>query len=286
MKISLIGTGLMGYPMAEKILENKLDLTAYNRTQEKALLLAHLGAKITKDSKEAIYNSNVIILMLSDYTVIKDILFDKKIKDVLNGKCILQMGTISPLENIELNKFCKNQQCEYLEAPVLGSINEVKNKKLMVLVGGEIELFKKNRFIFELFGTNIYFIGEVGKASVLKLALNQLIASLTAAFSLSLSYVKKNEIDTNVFMNILRESALYAPTFDKKLPNYENQNFDKTNFPLQHMLKDVKLIKNEVVRFNIDFGLLHAIEEIIEKAIQMGFKDKDYSSLYMGVYDK
>ena len=224
--------------------------------------------------------------MLSDFAAIKELIFDKKIEDLLKGKCILQMGTISPLENIELNQFCTGNECEYLEAPVLGSINEVKNKNLIVLVGGEKALFKKYKNILELFGTNVTFIGEVGKASALKLALNQLIVSLTAAFSISLSYVKKNEIDTNVFMDILRKSALYAPTFDKKLSNYENQNFDKTNFPLQHMLKDVKLIKDEADRFDVDSGLLSAIEQIINKALDKGFKDKDYSSLFMGIYEK
>ena len=86
------------------------------------------------------------------------------------------------------------------------------------------------RGLYKIFGTNIFYVGKVGKASALKLALNQLIASLTAAFSVSLSYVQKNEIDSELFMDILRKSALYAPTFDKKLANYESQNFDKTNF--------------------------------------------------------
>ena len=87
-------------------------------------------------------------------------------------------------------------------------------------------------------------------------------------------------------MDIVRKSALYAPTFDKKLSNYENQNFDKTNFPLQHMLKDVKLIKDEADRFDVDSGMLSAIEQIINKALDKGFQDKDYSSLFMGIYDK
>ena len=285
MKIALIGTGLMGYPMAEKILENNYDLTVYNRTAEKSLPLEKLGAKVLTDVYTAINNSDLIILMLSEFSAIREVLFNKRIQNAINGKCLIQMGTISPLENNELNDFCNNHDCEFLEAPVLGSINEVRNRKLMVLVGSNKEQFDKYEGFFEIFGSNVFYIGEIGKASALKLALNQLIASLTAAFSVSLSYVKKNEIDSSVFMDILRKSALYAPTFDKKLSNYENQNFNYTNFPLQHMLKDVKLIKEETDRFNIDSGLLLAIEGIIEKALKMGYKDKDYSSLYMGVFD-
>jgi 3-hydroxyisobutyrate dehydrogenase len=286
MKIGLIGTGLMGFPMAEKILENNIELTVYNRTPEKSLPLEKFGAKVASSVNETIRNSDIIILMLSDYPAIKEIIYEKDIKDEFKSKCILQMGTISPLENEELYKFCNNQNCEYLEAPVLGSINEVKNKKLMVMSGGEKSLYDKYLPIFQIFGNDIFYVGEVGKASALKLALNQLIASLTAAFSISLSYVQKNEIDSELFMDILRKSALYAPTFDKKLENYENKNFDKTNFPLQHMLKDVKLVKDEADRFDIDSGILSAIEQIITKTLAKGYKDKDYSSLFMGIYNK
>lgn len=286
MKISLIGSGLMGFPMAEKILVNNYELSVYNRSTEKAKPLELLGAHITKDINEAVQKAETIILMLSDYHAIKETIYNDDVKEIINNKCIIQMGTISPVENNKLLEFCSSNNCEYLEAPVLGSINEVKNGNLIILVGGQIDLYEKYRFIFELFGKNINYIGEVGKASALKLALNQLIVSLTTAFSISLSYIKKNEIDTELFMEIVRKSALYAPTFDKKLSNYENQNFDNTNFPLQHMLKDVNLIINEVDRFDIDSGILGSVEQIIKKALEKGYKDKDYSSLYMGVYDK
>lgn len=286
MKIGLIGTGLMGYPLAEKILENKFDLIVYNRSKEKAIPLQKLGAKIAHDLVELVQKSDLIIIMLADYPAIKEILYKSEVESEIKGKCILQMGTISPLESIEIKEFCLNQSCEYLEAPVLGSINEVKNSKLITLVGCEENQFKKYQTIFNVFGKSIHYIGEVGKASAMKLALNQLIVSLTAAFSISHSYLTKNDIDTKLFMDILRQSALYAPTFDKKLSNYEDQNFDNTNFPLQLMLKDTNLIKSEADRINIDINLLNAIEEVIKKALDRGYKDKDYSSLYMGIYDK
>jgi len=63
-------------------------------------------------------------------------------------------------------------------------------------------------------------MGEVGSAAAVKLALNQLIASLTAAFSLSLGFVQRQGTDVELFMQILRQSALYAPTFDKKFPRW------------------------------------------------------------------
>ena len=286
MKIGLIGTGLMGYPMAEKILDNNFALSVFNRTKSKAEPLKSKGASVIDNPVQIFEQSEIIILMLSQYSAIEDILNAKNIKEKMYGKCIIQMSTISPLESQKIESLCIKNNCTYLEAPVLGSINEVINGKLLVLVGGDENLYQKYLPVFKIFGSNIFYIGIVGKASALKLALNQLIVSLTAAFSVSHSYIKKNEIDSELFMDIVRKSALYAPTFDKKFANYENQNFDKTNFPLQLMLKDVRLVKDEADRFEIDSGLLQAVELIIRKAIKKGFEDKDYSSLYMGIYDK
>ncbi|MCB9248185.1 MAG: NAD(P)-dependent oxidoreductase [Ignavibacteriales bacterium] len=285
MRLGLIGTGLMGKPMAEKLIEAEYDLKIYNRTAGKAESLINIGAKAFTDVNELANNSDVIIMMLSNYDAIQEVLFESNISQ-LENKTIIQMSTIAPTESLELKSRVEKLRGEYFEAPVLGSINQILDKELIVLVGSNEIQFAKYKKMFESFSKKIMYIGEVGKASAIKLALNQLIISETAAFSMSLGYVRENNLNIETFMDILRSSALYAQTFDKKLPNYLERNFENPNFPVKHLLKDLDLMLNEFADKNINTDTLKGIRKILVDSIKTGNSDKDYSAIYNSIHIK
>ena len=281
MKIAMIGTGLMGCPMAEKLLEREHDVFAYNRTRSKTEALISKGADVFATPKEAIEQAEIIITMLSDYAAICKTLFTEKID--FKNKTLIQMSTIAPGESVILNERIKKLGGSYIEAPVLGSIKQVEQRELFVLVGGTEKDFNDMELLLKAFGEKIIFVGEVGKASAIKLALNHMIASITNSFSLSLGYVIEKNLNVDQFMEILRGSALYAPTFDKKLDNMVNRDFANPNFPLKHLLKDVNLIFNEFENTGLNVSQLEGVRETIKKGIQLKNGELDYSSLYNAV---
>ncbi len=117
----------------------------------------------------------------------------------------------------------------------------------------------------------------------MKLALNQLIASLTASFGLSLKFIQKNNGDLDLFMNILRESALYALQFDKKLSNFLKHDYSDPNFPTTHLLKDVNLMIQASEASGLETAALDGARRIIRHALDKGYGDVDYSSLVEGI---
>ncbi|RMF56346.1 MAG: NAD(P)-dependent oxidoreductase [Calditrichaeota bacterium] len=281
MKLALLGTGLMGYPMAEKLLEAGYQLCVYNRTIEKALPLEQAGAKVVSTSAEAIEQSDVAILMLTDANAISEVLFSPKSSISFSQKTIIQMGTILPEESLQFESRICSGGGVYLEAPVLGSTPNVIEKSLFTMVGADSkEDFDKFQPIFNAFSKAVYYVGPVGKAAALKLALNQLIASLASAFSLSLGLILKEEIDVDLFMDILRKSALYAPTFDKKLNRMLERNFSNPNFPAKHLLKDVQLVSREVQKCGLHTSLVQSLIEILQQTITAGHGEEDYSVLF------
>jgi 3-hydroxyisobutyrate dehydrogenase len=286
MNVALIGTGLMGFPMAEKLLEAGFSTTVFNRTHQKAEPLKPLGAHIAETPSEAINSADVVILMLTDYRAIEGTLFSAAKPVDFSNRTIIQMGTILPEESLNLSKRVSHSGGAYLEAPVLGSIPNVKGKQLLVMVGATEEQFHTYEKIFRAFGSNIYWIGEVGKAAVVKLALNHLIASLTAGFALSLGVVQENDVDVDIFMSVLRHSALYAPTFDKKLSQMLERNFAGANFPLKHLQKDVNFIYTLANTAGLNTVGLEALREIFIRAVEQGLAEADYSALYNAVYPK
>ena len=283
MKIGLIGIGLMGKPLAKKILSAGYSLNVYNRTQYKANELEEDGAILYNSPNKIVKDSDILIIMLSDYDAIYEVLITSNIGG-FEGKTIIQMSTIAPEESKEIEKRILNLHGDYFEAPVLGSIPQIENGELIVLVGGSQSHVEKHQELFSCFSNKILQIGEVGKASAMKLALNQLIVSETVAFSMSIGYLKENGLDVETFMDILRGSALYAPTFDKKLPKMLERNFENPNFPVKHLLKDLDLMLGEFSESGINTNSLKSIRKILLDTIQQGYADHDYSALYNGVH--
>ena len=280
MKFALIGTGLMGRPMAERLLAAGYHLSVFNRTRDRAKPLESLGAQIAGTAAEAIESANCVVLMVSDAEAIQQVILDSRPRPELSSRTMIQMGTISPSESIHLHKEVRAQGGDYLEAPVLGSIPEATAGNLLVMVGGSKLQFDRWSELLKCFGPSPLLIGEVGKASALKLAMNQLIASLTAGFALSLGLIKKYEIEVDLFMKILRQSALYAPTFDKKLEHMLNRDYSNPNFPGKHLYKDVALFQRAAQTVNLETIGIEAIRRLLEITLERGYADGDYSALF------
>ena len=283
MKVGFLGTGLMGKPLAQRLLAAKIPVIAYNRTASKLEELKAAGVEVADSPESAIANSDCLILMLTNAAAIEQVLLSDSAKTQLKGRTIIQMGTISPQESQEIEKQVMAAGGEYLEAPVLGSIPEAETGKLIVMVGATPEQFAKWTNLLQNFGSEPRLIGGVGTAAAVKLALNQLIASLTTAFALSLSLVQKQGVELETFMELLRQSALYAPTFDKKLQRMLDRDFTNPNFPTKHLLKDTNLFLNQAQLNNLNTYSLEGVRQILEIAQEMGLADADYSALFNAV---
>ncbi|MGL5872254.1 MAG: NAD(P)-dependent oxidoreductase [Xenococcaceae cyanobacterium] len=281
MKIGFLGTGLMGQPMAQRLLEAGMEVIAYNRTQSKLEPLKSIGVEIANSPTEAIAAAECLILMLADAAAIENLLFLENTS--IANRTIIQMGTIAPQESQILRDRVVAAGGEYLEAPVLGSIPEAKTGKLIVMVGSTKTQFDRSNALLKNFSSDPLYIGEVGTAAAMKLALNQLIASLTGAFALSLSFASKQGVNVEQFMQVLRQSALYAPTFDKKLSKMLDRDYANPNFPTKHLLKDTNLFITQAQAIDLDTSSIEGIRKLIEKAIELGYSEQDYSAIFSAI---
>ncbi|WP_254174485.1 NAD(P)-dependent oxidoreductase [Planktothrix pseudagardhii] len=279
MRIGIIGTGLMGFPMAQRLLEAGYQLIVYNRTTSKVEPLREAGATVAGTPQGLIATSDCILLMLTNQDAIESVLFRSEFQSFLSGKTVISMGTISPTDSKTIQKDILKAGGDYLEAPVLGSIPEAKAGTLQIMVGSTEAQFEQWLNLLKCLGEPKY-IGEVGSAAALKLALNQLIASLTTAFGLSLNFVQQQGVDIELFMEILRNSALYAPTFDKKLQRMLEENYENPNFPVKHLLKDTNLFLQEAVKMGLNASSLEGVKAILEATQKLGKSDDDYSALF------
>ena len=283
MDIGIIGIGLMGHAFVERFLSQGYKVSVFNRTPEKIADLAVMDVTIYSSADELIGACSTIILMLSDADAINRQLHldnENPADNKLQDKTILQMATISPSQSRQVGDAIHAAGGHYLEAPVLGSLPEAKSGTLIIMAGGSKEVFDTTLPILKVLGSAPRYIGETGSAAALKLAMNQLIASLTAGFSLSLGYALKNGVDSDLFMDTVRDSALYAKTYDKKLDKYLSRDFGAANFSTRHLLKDIRLFIEDAKEAGLNTDALQGIERITSETVDSGMSLMDYSSIY------
>jgi len=278
-RIALFGTGLMGLPVGQRLLDAGYRLVVWNRSPEKAAPLVAAGAVQAESPAQAVASADLLITWLADHKAIQEVLFPAERASLLEGRTLLQMATIGPEHSRCLLDAAHAHGADYLEAPVLGSIPEAKAGSLLLMVGATEEQFARYRPLLEVFGENIVHVGEVGQAAAMKLAFNQLIAGLTASFSLSLGLVQEEGVRVELFMDMLRDSALYAPTFDKKLLRMLQRDYAKPNFPTRHLLKDIDLFLDAAADRGLTTAALEGVRDIASLALAKGLADGDYSAI-------
>ena len=284
MRIGIMGIGLMGRAFVERYLALGYRVSIHNRNAQSIADLCQRGCECHADARAFVEANDRIILLAADADAIHQLLALDDPGQRLDGKVLIQMATISPSQSRDIADSITTCGGEYLEAPVLGSLPEALNGSLIVMAGGEQSLFERLQPLLEVVGTGPRLIGDVGSASALKLAMNQLIAALTAGFSLSLAYARENGVDTDLFMDTVRQSALYASTYDKKLDKYLSRDFGNANFSTRHLLKDIRLFSQDADQLGLDTAALDAIERITADAVAAGLQGCDYSSIYQVIH--
>lgn len=282
--VAVLGMGLMGRAAAGRLAATGQEVLAWNRSPEALEPLQGIDRlNTTTDLAAAIAPADRVVLWLADGAAIRSVLLDRAIGALLADKTVVQMGTIAPEESRAIGAELTALGCDYYEAPVLGSIPELSAGKLLLMVGATPQQFDRDRAWLQTFGPEPLLVGPVGSAAALKLAMNQLIGSLTTAFAASLALVQREGIAVETFLQILRPSALYAPTFDKKLQRMLDRDFDRPNFPTKHLLKDLDLFSQAAGAQGIETAPVQAVRAVVERAIALGLGNTDYSALFAAI---
>jgi 3-hydroxyisobutyrate dehydrogenase len=280
MHVAVIGIGLLGRAVAERLQGAGHQVTVYNRTAAKAQPLRSLGITVADSPSQAIRTADCTLLFLADAAAIHSLVLHPESRSALAGRTIVQMGTIGPDESRACDQAITASGGEYVEAPVLGSIAEAGAGSLLVMVGGTDAQLERWKPLFCSLSKEPRLVGPVGHAATLKLALNQLIAAEMAGFALSLALIQQADVPIEHFMSILKHSALFAPTFEKKLPRLQSRDYAQPNFSTRHLLKDIDLF----VAVAKDHGLrntgLEGTRTVVADAIAHGYGDMDYAALY------
>ena len=177
-EIAFIGIGLMGFPMATRLLQAGYPLRAWNRTHEKALPLAEAGAQVEKTLGKAVKGADIVITMLEAGPVVKDVV--KAMLPFLSaGMLVIDMSSTKQSEAVEVSQMLSEKQVVFMDAPVSGGVVGASAGTLAIMAGGSREAFKRAEPLFKAMGRPTL-VGPVGSGQIAKLC-NQLIVGGTVA---------------------------------------------------------------------------------------------------------
>ena len=276
-RIALLGTGLLGGAIGRRLLEQGHALKVWNRSPEKCQTLLEAGAEAISSLGEGARDCDTVISVLRDGPASAAVL--QELSD-LQGSCVMGMGTMAIAESQTLEQQISAQNGHYLEAPVLGSRPEALKGSLLVMAGGTPELFERQQPILKTLSAEPRLMGPVGSGMASKLALNQLIASLTHGFSLALRLVQAQGVAVEDFMEVLRPSAVYAPTYDKKLERMLAQHYASPNFSTALLRKDLGLFLQASEQAGLQASGLQGILELLQRAQGEAIDTLDYCALH------
>ena len=279
MKISFIGTGLMGFPMAKNLLKKKLNLKIFNRTLDKAKPLEEFGGIITASLSETVKETDIIFTMLTDDDAVEKVLGDKEfLNNLKQSSTVIDMSSVKPKIAIEYGKLLAEKNINFLDAPVSGGTIGAEEGNLAIMVGGDQKVFDNVFDVLKIMG-NPTLVGPIGSGQVSKLA-NQIIVGVTiGAVAEAITLCEKAGVDANKFIK-----ALAGGFADGKiLQNHGKRMIDKDFSPkgkVSTHLKDMNNILECAGNFNTQLPISNLIQSMFKSLVDSGNSNDDHSALY------
>ncbi len=177
-RIAVLGTGIMGRPMAANLCRAGFAVTAWNRTRAKAEPLAESGVRIAESPAEAVAEADTVITMLENGPVVTEVLFGSGAAAASPADTLfIDMSSILPSTARDHANQLAAQQRRHLDAPVSGGEPGAIAGTLAIMAGGSVEDFAAAQPIFAALGRAIH-VGPSGSGQLAKLA-NQAIVGIT-----------------------------------------------------------------------------------------------------------
>mgnify|MGYP000070464137 CR=1 FL=1 len=279
MKISFIGTGLMGFPMAKNLLKKNLDLKIFSRTLEKSKPLEEFGGKLTNSLSEAIIDSDIIFTMLTDDNAVEKVLGNTQFLNNLKAfSTVIDMSSIKPKIAIKYGKLLKEKNINFLDAPVSGGTIGAEEASLAIMVGGDKKVFDNVIDVLKIMG-NPTLVGPIGSGQVSKLA-NQIIVGITiGAVAEAVTLCEKAGVDANKFIKALSGGFADGKILQTHGKRMINKDFSPKGKVSTH-LKDMNNILECAGDYKTDLPISKLIKQMFKSLVEQGNENDDHSALY------
>ena len=292
-RIACIGTGIMGGHMARRLAAAGFDVAAWNRSAAKARALEGAGVRCAASVAEALDGAQVVVVMLSNGTVVDEVLFgevdragvgwtserlapaEPALARLAAGSLVIVMSSI-PVQSARTQAAAAARLgLRYLDAPVSGGEPGARDGSLAILVGGERAAFADAAPYFAALG-RATLLGPAGSGQLAKLANQMIVGGTLVAIAEALTLAKQGGADPAA----VRE-ALMGGFGDSKVLRVLGERMVSGNFepgsPAAYQLKDLRTAAALGNEMQLRLPLLENIVGTFTRLAEHGDADRDVS---------
>lgn len=273
-RVGVIGLGLMGTAIVDRLLENQFIPHVWNRTREKASSLVDRGAVW---SDNPIADCDRVIVSLYSSEVVESVL--QRFKGSLrHGQTIIDTTTGASEQSVIWEQRIADLGASYLDSPISGSSEQTRRGDATVIVSGQQKAFDACHDLWPVLGKSVFYVGACGNAAKMKLVTNLVLGLNRAALAEGLVFAESLGIDCTSALDILRGSAAYSRQMDTKGRKMIDGDFAAQAKLSQH-LKDVRLMLNAASAVGLNLPLADTHRQLLERAEALGLGELDNSAV-------
>jgi 3-hydroxyisobutyrate dehydrogenase len=275
MRVTVLGTGIMGAAMARNLVRAGHEVTVWNRSRGRAEPLAGDGATIAATAPEAVARAEVVVTMLSDGAAVESVMAEDGALGALPDGCVwVQASTVGVEATERLAELAGEAGVAFVDAPVLGTRAPAEAGELTVLASGPDEALDRVQPLFDAIGSTTRRLGEAGGGTRFKLVVNAWIVILNSGIAEVLTLARSLDFRPEQVLEAIEGGPLDSPYARAKARLMIAGAFEPS-FPLKHARKDARLALAAAGR---DLGVLDAAAAQLEHAEALGHGDEDMAA--------
>jgi 3-hydroxyisobutyrate dehydrogenase-like beta-hydroxyacid dehydrogenase len=278
--VGLVGTGLFGTALGERLLADGFRVLVHNRTPEKAQPLLARGAQWSDDP---VRDCQCIIFCLYTSDQVSQVL-DQMQSEMRPGQIVLDTSTSDPQQTTALGNRLAERGVEYLEAPFSGSSEQTRNHESTALVAGNRSAFDACSELWDCLAAKTFYVGAWGNAAKMKLVTNVVLGLNRAVLAEGLVFAKAIGLSEEQALQVLLDSPAYSRIMNAKGPKMVRGDFAPEARLTQH-IKDVRLIFAQAELGGVTLPLSTVHLELLERAEAAGLGDLDNSAIIRIIED-
>ncbi|MGA8615069.1 MAG: NAD(P)-dependent oxidoreductase [Xanthobacteraceae bacterium] len=209
MKLGIVGLGRMGAAMSERLRSQGFEVVGWDLNIGANQKLAAGGLRIAANACGLAAESEMIISSITEDHGVRRIFTGSEgfLQADVKGKLFIEMSTLQPMTGRELAPLVEVCGARLIEAPVLGTIPQVRAGTLFAMVGGRIEDLARARLVLDKMTRRILHMGPHGSGYAMKLAANVGLGAYVQAIAESLALGAKQGLALDQMLDALSESA-------------------------------------------------------------------------------
>lgn len=272
--IGLIGLGLMGTALAERLLSHGYALTVWNRTPAKAAPLIARGAAW---SDNPLAGCPRVILSLYTNEVVSAVL-EQMQAGLQAGQILVDTTTGEPEQTAALGARLAARGVHYLDAPISGSSEQTRRGAATVIVGGDLGAFEACADLWPVLGGSVFHVGACGSAARMKLISNLVLGLNRAALAEGLAFAEAIGVPPAAALEVLRGSNAYSRAMDVKGRKLVERDYTVQARLSQH-LKDIRLMLRAARDAGLPLPLTDTHRRLLEQAEAAGLGELDNAAI-------